>query len=61
MVSKVTWTKIVDMLHSAQNEVILIMPAIHSEWIEVLKENPNLNRLQIFACIDNSETVIRNG
>lgn len=61
MTLKITWPKIVDMLHSAQNEVFLIMPSIHEEWIDTLKANPNINKLQLFACIDNSETVIRNG
>lgn len=61
MTLKITWPKIVDMLHSAQNEVFLIMPSIHEEWIDTLKANPNKNKLQLFACIDNSERVIRNG
>lgn len=61
MTLKITWPKIVDMLHSAQNEVFLIMPSIHEEWIDTLKANPNISKLQLFACIDNSDTVIRNG
>jgi hypothetical protein len=61
MIKSITWPKIVDMLHSAKNEVYLIMPSIHDEWIETLKSNPNRENLQIFACIDNSEMVIRNG
>lgn len=61
MTHKITWPKIVDMLHSAQNEVFLIMPSIHEEWIDTLKANPNINSLQLYACIDNSDKVIRNG
>jgi hypothetical protein len=61
MIRKITWPKIVDILHTAKNEVYLIMPSIHEEWIDILKSNPNISNLQIFACIDNSETVIRNG
>lgn len=61
MIRKITWPKIVDMLQNAKNEVFFIMPSIHEEWIDILKSNPNINSLQIFACIDNSETVIRNG
>jgi hypothetical protein len=61
MINKITWQKIVEMLHNAKNEVYLVMPSIHEEWIETLKANPNINALKIFACIDNSETVIRNG
>lgn len=61
MIRKITWPKIVDMLHSAQKEVYLIMPSIHEEWVETLKANPNINDLQIHACIDNSEQAIRNG
>lgn len=61
MIKKIGWPKIVDMLHSAKSEVFLIMPSIHEEWIETLKANPNIKDLQIFACVDNSESVIRNG
>jgi hypothetical protein len=61
MIKSITWPKIVELLHTAKNEVYLIMPSIHEEWIETLKSNPNRENLQIFACIDNSEMVIRNG
>ena len=61
MIKQIGWPKIVDMLHSAKSEVFLIMPSIHEEWIETLKANPNIKDLQIFACVDNSESVIRNG
>ncbi|MFM2192210.1 MAG: hypothetical protein RLZZ118_1167 [Bacteroidota bacterium] len=61
MIRELTWSNIVEMLHSAKNEVFLIMPSIHEEWIETLKSNPNIENLQVFACIDNSEMVIRNG
>jgi len=61
MIKKITWSKIVDMLQTAREEVILIMPAIHEEWVNALELNSNLKDLKIFACIDNSEVVIRNG
>lgn len=61
MIKTITWPKIVELLHSAKNEVYFIMPSIHEEWIETLKSNPNREKLKVFACIDNSETVIRSG
>ena len=61
MIKEITWNDIVDLLSSARSQVILIMPAIHEEWIAALKINPNIHSIDLFACIDNSELVIRNG
>lgn len=61
MIKQINWGDIVHLLSGAQSEVILIMPAIHEEWITALKINPNINDINLFACIDNSESVIRNG
>jgi hypothetical protein len=61
MTYEISWLHIVEMLHTAEDKVVFIMPSIHEEWIEALKSNPNIDQLDIYACIDNSETVIRNG
>ena len=61
MIKQINWNDLVHLLSSAQSEVILIMPAIHEEWIAALKINPNIKDINLFACIDNSEEVIRNG
>ncbi len=61
MIRKITWSDIIDMLHKAKHEVFLVMPSIHEEWIETLMSNPHLKELSIYACIDNHESVIRNG
>ena len=61
MILKINWSDVVDKLANAKNEIVFIMPAIHEEWIEVLKMNPIIKGINIFACIDNSEEVIRNG
>lgn len=61
MITKVTWPKIVDLLITARNRLVIIMPAIHEEWVETIKQNRNLKFLDIWVCVDNNETVIRNG
>lgn len=61
MIKKISWQEIIDLLQSAQKRLILVMPAVHQEWIEVIKRNNHLSHLDIKVCIDNSEAVIRNG
>lgn len=61
MIQQIKWESIVDLLINAKEHVVLIMPSIHEEWVEILKENPQKRDLKIQICIDNSEEVIRNG
>ncbi len=61
MIRKISWTKIVDLLHSAKKRIVLVMPAIHEEWIEIIKQNESKSHIDIKVCVDNSEAVIRNG
>lgn len=61
MILKLSWDKIIDLLLNASKNLILIMPAIHDEWIEVIKRNENLNELDLQVCIENSERSIRSG
>lgn len=49
------------MLNLAKERLIIVMPSIHEEWIEVIKENPFIKDISVNICIDNSEEVIRNG
>ena len=46
MVTKLSWPDIVDLLATAMNRIILIMPAIHEEWADVIEyiliQNENL-------------------
>lgn len=61
MTVKLNWDKIIDLLLDAKKNLVLIMPAIHDEWVEVIKRNENKEQLNIHVCIDNNEEVIRNG
>lgn len=61
MLTKIDWPQINGMLRNVKNNLYLIMPSIHVEWIEALKSNPNIGNLNVNVCIDNSAGVIRNG
>lgn len=61
MVIKIKWPDIIDLLLKAEQHIVLIMPAIHEEWIEIIQKNKNATNCKIEICIDNSEEVIRNG
>jgi hypothetical protein len=61
MVIKVTWPDIIDLLLKAEEHIVLIMPAIHEEWVDIIQLNKNAMHCKIKVCIDNSEDVIRNG
>lgn len=61
MVIKITWPDIIDLLLKAKQHIVLIMPAIHEEWVEIIQKNKNAKDCKIEICIDNSEDVIRNG
>lgn len=61
MTVKLNWDKIIDLLLHAKNNLVLIMPAVHEPWVEVIRRNENKDKLNIHVCFDNSEEVIRNG
>jgi len=62
MVSKLSWSNIIDLLRSVEHRLVLIMPAIHEEWIDAIfsAEDPG-QEVEFLICIDNSDTVVRNG
>ena len=61
MIVEITWPNIIDLLLNAEQHIVLIMPAIHEEWVEIIQKNENKENCKIEICIDNSEDVIRNG
>lgn len=61
MVDKLSWEDICDLLTQAKQRIVLIMPAIHEEWVQAIQLNENARQLQIRVCIDNSEESIRSG
>jgi hypothetical protein len=61
MIKKITWPELINLLLNANNRIVLAVPAIHDEWVQVISENKKLNEISIKVCIDNSELVLRNG
>lgn len=61
MIVKLSWGNIIDLILSAKSKLVLIMPAIHEEWVEVIKTNESLKPSNITICVDNSEEAIRSG
>lgn len=61
MVVKLFWEDIMDLILSAKSKMVLIMLAIHEEWMEVMKTNESLLPSNITICIDNNEQAIRSG
>jgi len=62
MVVKLGWPEIIDLLLNVEKRIVLIMPAIHEEWIDVMDSiDGTQHEVAIKICIQNSESAIRNG
>lgn len=61
MIEKLSWENIINLLLLAKKNLVIFMPAIHKEWVEVIKSNESIAPSRIHVCIDNSEQVIRSG
>ncbi|MBL7913987.1 MAG: hypothetical protein JNL49_02980 [Bacteroidia bacterium] len=62
MVVKLSWENIVDLILSTKKRFILIMPAIHEEWIDVIDQINDLDGpIEMKFCIDNHEMAVRKG
>ncbi|HMX00894.1 MAG TPA: hypothetical protein PKL56_16110 [Cyclobacteriaceae bacterium] len=61
LIETLTWEKIVNLLTSAKDRIVLIMPAIHSEWVDVIAESTRDNVPELWICFDNQENVFRSG
>jgi hypothetical protein len=56
-----TWDNILALFEKVQKRIVLVMPAIHEEWVTAINElNANQN-LEIWICFDNQEKAFRNG
>ena len=62
MVMMLNWSRIVDLILTAQYRLYLIMPSVHNEWYDVVQRRKDIDRsVDIRLCINNSEKIIRNG
>jgi len=61
MLLQLNWNDIADLLINANDTIVLCMPSIHEEWIMAIEQNKKRSSLKLKVCIENSETVVRNG
>ena len=61
MLLQLNWNDIADLLINANDTIVLCMPSIHEEWIMAIERNAKRSKLKVKVCIENSETVVRNG
>lgn len=62
MVKSLLWNEIVQLIQSTKRELVLIIPAIHEEWMDVIEGLSLSNKeLELRFCIDNSDSVVRKG
>jgi hypothetical protein len=57
---KISWSKISSMITESKRQVRLILPSIHTEWVELLKMAKDKG-VDIKVCLNNSEKCIRDG
>lgn len=60
-IRKLTWKKIVDLLHEAENSIYLVLPSIDEELSQLLVKLQEEKKVSIKVSVDNSEDAIRNG
>lgn len=56
----ISWPDIVKMLSDSKNQIRLILPSIHSEWVDLLEDSKKIG-VDIKVCLNNSEKYIRDG
>lgn len=61
VIQELSWQKLVNLLEFAQKRIVIIMPAIHDEWIDVIMRLNKTRGLELWVCIDNNEQVFRAG
>jgi hypothetical protein len=61
IVQTLTWGMLVDLFESAKKRIVIVMPAIHQEWVEAIKRTQRSSSFEIWICIDNTERPIRAG
>lgn len=61
MIQKLTWETLRTRLISAKRQIVMIIPSVHEEWFNAIKENPNLGVLKMKFCIENDEMAERSG
>lgn len=49
------------MITEAKHQIIMIIPSVHEEWFNAIKENPDLGALRLKFCVENDEIAERSG
>lgn len=60
-ITKLTWSRIVDILHEANSSIYLVLPSIDEEMSQLLVKLKDDRNVSIKVSVDNSEDAIRNG
>ncbi len=61
IIQNLTWSKLIHLFASAKERIVIILPAIHEEWVEVISGFHESKNLELWICIDNQENVFRSG
>lgn len=61
LIQSLTWHKVIDLFASAKERIVIIMPAIHEEWVEVISQFQQSKKVELWICFDNQENVFRSG
>jgi hypothetical protein len=56
-----TWDKILALFQKANKRIVLIMPAIHEEWVTAIYDLQQSKNLEVWVCFDNQEKAFRSG
>jgi hypothetical protein len=56
----ISWPEIVKLLSDSKKQIRLILPSIHSEWVDLLEGSKKIG-VDIKVCLNNSEKYIRDG
>jgi hypothetical protein len=56
-----TWSSLVEKLQGAKEQIVLVLPAIHEEWVQAIYDYTPDRDIPVKICIENSDTIIRKG
>jgi hypothetical protein len=56
-----TWDNILALFEKVQKRIVLVMPAIHEEWVTAIYALQHHKKLDVWVCFDNQEKAFRSG
>jgi hypothetical protein len=57
----INWDQILSLFQYAEKRLVLVLPAIHDEWVLAINEFIQNPETEIWVCFDNQEKAFRNG